>query len=292
MKTSTSTINEFCVGYVKYQNIQGHLVTTSSLKDALLQKFNNEPWLFGVSTENDGIPKWESVSGTFRSHISAIVNKNRLLNSLMVKNLFIVKENGDKYVFDKNHNILRNLIGSRYGDIYDNTHNSKKPNPVDIHTFLQYKLVSIGVNAGLKVYVPPSDRNKKCEGDLTINKTFSENIVDNFDGYNDTTKEIDVIFIKDNKPFKAYEVENSTGVITGINRLSAISSYCDGRIVSTQSKYRKTFENCINQSLPHLKNKVGYLSGAEINRRSNDIDEYKNDQFDDNEIRNIILNKL
>ena len=47
--TSTSTIPQFCIQYVKYQNSLANKVTRSDLKNALKQQHKTAPWLFGSS---------------------------------------------------------------------------------------------------------------------------------------------------------------------------------------------------------------------------------------------------
>ena len=47
--SSTTTIPQFCVNYVKHQNSLGIKVTKGDLKDALRQQLETAPWLFGTS---------------------------------------------------------------------------------------------------------------------------------------------------------------------------------------------------------------------------------------------------
>jgi len=73
--TSTSTIPQFCVQYVKHQNSLGNKVTRSDLKNALKQQHKTAPWLFGSSRNGNEPSSWESsVHPSFRSMYSRMRN--------------------------------------------------------------------------------------------------------------------------------------------------------------------------------------------------------------------------
>ena len=73
--TSTSTIPQFCIQYVKHQNSLANKVTRSDLKNALKQQHETAPWLFGSSKNGTEPPSWKSsVHPTFRSMYSRMKN--------------------------------------------------------------------------------------------------------------------------------------------------------------------------------------------------------------------------
>jgi hypothetical protein len=141
----------------------------------------------------------------------------------------------------------------------------------------------------------PNNNRTSCKSDngLTIGSEFSNELVDDFIGYNSVTKEIDVIFLKETKdgflPVKSFEVENSTGVVSGLTRIKALG--VDGCIVSTQRSYKNIFDKQLEHTFKELKNIVKYIEGSKIFKMSEDFEEYEN-SFSKDEILEQIKTKL
>lgn len=287
--TSTSTIPQFCINYVKYQNSLAIRVTRSDLKNALMQQHKTAPWLFGTSNNGNEPASWESsVYPTFRSMYSRMKNGSGGQCG-MEDSLKVVVVDGVDYVFDKEETFLKAQLGLAFKEQIEGT--EKKP--VDIHTLLQFKLTSLAVASGMKVFVPYKNRNTKIENGMTINSVFGEYLVDSFVGINDITKEIDVIFLEETEqgliPIRAYEVENSTGVVSGISRMKALT--CHGVIVSPHKQYKEKFEKYMKESFTEMKGKLSYKSSSEILKFAETVEEFGGDGLDSVEIKKLISKK-
>lgn len=284
--SSTFTIKEFSIHWVKNQLSQGVLVTRNSLKNALKQHFDTCPWQYGTSKEGN-TPNWDSVYGTFRSMFAAVKN-NSGGDKGLVGSLFVISKEGIDFIFDTDNTFLKAQIGmsfreQQYGE------NIKVSDP---HTESQFRLCQIGSAAGYKLFVPFSNRNKKTSNDMTIAQVFADDLVDDFEGMTKITKEIDVIFLdeQDGKliPIRSYEVENSTNVISGVGRMLALK--CVGVIVDTQNQYKEKFDMYIKESFSDKKDSLVYRKSSEIYKLSEAFGEYE-DAFDKKEMQKMISNK-
>lgn len=284
--SSTTTIPEFCIFWVKHQLSQGQLVTRTALKNALKNHFETCPWLYGFNKDGKR-PNWDSVDGTFRSMYAAMKNNSGGAKA-MVGVLKVISYEGIDYIFDLENTYEKASIGMSLREVQ----NGGDIKILDPHTESQFRLCQIGAAAGYKLFVPFSNRNKKTSNDMTIAKVFDSELVDVFEGFSKITKEIDVIFLDkiDNKlvPVRAYEVENSTGMNSGIARMIALS--CEGVIVDTQNQYKEKFDIYIKDSFSNRKDKLKYRKGSEIFKLSEAVGEYE-DAFDKNEIRSLIASK-
>jgi hypothetical protein len=286
---STSTIPQFCIEYVKYQNSLALRVTRSDLKNALMQQHKTAPWLFGSSNNGNEPSSWESsVHPTFRSMYSRMKNGTGGQHG-MEDSLKVVVVDGVDYIFDKEDTFLKAQLGLTFKQQVEGL----EKGPVDIHTQLQFNLTSIGVDAGLKVFIPFKNRNSKIENGLTINSVFGEHLVDDFVGMTDITREIDVVLLEETEkglvPFRCYEVENSTGVVSGISRMKALS--CPGVIVSPHKQYKEKFEKYMEESFKEMKGKLTYKSSSDIVRFYETVEEYIGDGLDCTEVKSLIIKK-
>ena len=288
--TSTSTIPQFCYNYVKHQNLLGVRVTRSDLKDALHQQYKTAPWLFGTSNNGNDPASWvSSVHPTFRSMYSRM--KNGTGGQLGLDSfLRVVTVDGVDYVFDKEDTYMKAHLGQTFRQQVEGV----DIHQVDIHTTLQFKICSVGVYAGYKIFVPYKNRNIKIENGLSIGKVFSDDLVDDFVGMSNITREIDVLFLEDldgvYKVVRAFEVENSTGVITGIGRMKALD--CVGVIVSPHQHYKDKFDSYLEESFKEMKGKLVYRSSKEVFKFAESVEEYQGDAFSLDEIRVMIPKKF
>ena len=288
--SSTTTIPQFCVNYVKHQNSLGIKVTKGDLKDALRQQLETAPWLFGTSRNGNEPASWiSSVYPTFRSMYSRMKNGSGGQTGLETS-LKVIQFDGIDYVFDLDDTYLKVSIGKTFKQQYEGL----ELEPTDIHTTLQYKICSVAVAAGYKIFVPFKNRNIKIENGLTINSSFGESIVDNFIGMTNITREIDVIILEETengfKPIRSYEVENSTGVVSGISRIIALD--CNGVIVSPHKQYKEKFQNYMKESFKGSVNQVSYKSSREIFKFAESISEVLHENYNSNEIKTLILKKM
>ena len=288
--TSTSTIPNFCIQYVKYQNSLGIKVTRGDLKNALKQQHETAPWLFGSSKNGNEPASWDSsVHPTFRSMYSRMKNGTGGQAGMEVF-LKVIEVDGVDYVFDLEDTYLKADIGRAFKQCYD----GEDIKPTDIHTTLQYKICSVGVAAGYKLFVPFKNRNLKIDNGSSIQLSFGAHIVDDFIGKTDITREIDVILLEETpngfKPIRTYEVENSTGVVSGISRIKALD--CNGVIVSPHQQYKDKFEKYMEESFKEMKGRVSYKSSRDIFKLSESVEEFQEDAFSQEEIKILIHKKM
>lgn len=288
--SSTSTIPQFCYQYVKHQNSLGNRVTRADLKNALQQQYQTAPWMFGTSKNGNEQASWEtSVHPTFRSMYSRMKNGTGGQSGLEGI-LKVVNVDGVDYIFDTDDTFLKAVLGLTFKQQIEGINKE----PVDIHTLLQFKITSVAVSAGYNVFIPYKNRNSKIENGMTINNVFGEHLVDDFLGMTNITREIDVIVLEKTEngylPIRSYEVENSTGVVSGISRMKALD--CHGVIVSPHSSYKDKFEKYMEESFKEMKGKLTYRSSKEVFKLSESVEEFQGDGFDQDEIKNLIIKKM
>ncbi|CAG0947090.1 hypothetical protein ANRL1_03658 [Anaerolineae bacterium] len=89
------------------------------------------------------------------------------------------------------------------------------------HTRIQWMLIKFGHAAGYSVWVPQSDRGKTFDSDKFTDHTIAE--LPNF-GFDAITKQtisnIDVLWFEGNVIHKAFEIEATTSVYSGLFRMS------------------------------------------------------------------------
>jgi hypothetical protein len=90
------------------------------------------------------------------------------------------------------------------------------------HTEIQWKLLDLGSQMGLKIWAPRSDRGKCYNGKaLGSIPNLLESLPTQFDEITTTTIEnIDVLWLQGNAIVAAFEVEHSTSIYSGLLRMS------------------------------------------------------------------------
>jgi hypothetical protein len=162
----------------------------------------------------------------------------------------------------------------------------------NIHTTLQYELCGLGVYAGYKVYVPNSDRNKLINNGQTINEDFKDNLVNDFKLMNTRSDDIDCLWVNnDGDVVKAFEVENSTGVDSGMSRMSSLQIDIPCYIVGTQDSYNKKFIELKETSYKNSNKNFIYVDNKKVSREFNEISEHL-DAYDSNEVRKRLEKKF
>jgi len=94
------------------------------------------------------------------------------------------------------------------------------------HTEIQWRLLDLGAQLGLKVWAPKSDRNKawgpKRVGDVP---NLLQALPNQFDkGTNTTIENIDVLWLDDQTIAAAFEVEHTTSIYSGLLRMSDLTT--------------------------------------------------------------------
>lgn len=117
-----------------------------------------------------------------------------------------------------------------------------------IHINTQYQLCGIFTKLGYSVRVPKNDlsglKNKTSYNNETIKETFKETLVDFQIG--DPTNNIDfLVFNQNNIPIVQIEVEETTGVLSGLQRMDKVKESnpnISSFISSSKRNYRKKFD--------------------------------------------------
>ena len=94
------------------------------------------------------------------------------------------------------------------------------------HTEIQWKLLKLGNDMGLDVWVARNDRNREIGGNRFADLTrFKKELPLQFDeATNRTIELIDVIWLKGNAIVAAFEIESTTSIYSGILRLADLIS--------------------------------------------------------------------
>lgn len=287
--SSTHTIPSFCINWVKHQLAVGNTVTRSQLKNALKNHFENCPWQYGTTKEGTQA-SWESVDGTFRSMFAAMKNNSGGAKAL-VGFLKVVNVDGVDYIFDTENTFEKAQLGLSLKRQYE----GEDQKYLDIHTETQFNLCAIAKSAGYKIFVPFKNRNSKTSTGFTIAQVFSEQLVENFVGMTSISREIDVIFLEEKEgsllPVRTYEIENSTGVISGFGRIKSLPVH--GVVVDTTGKYKTKYDNYLNESFTELKDKVKYATSKDVFKLSEMLEDLEDDKVLDNEeVKKLILKKI
>ena len=94
------------------------------------------------------------------------------------------------------------------------------------HTEIQHRLLRLGAEMGMEVWVARNDRSKVCNGDTLGNLSgMVEELPTQFnEATNRTIELIDVLWLKGNSIVAAFEVECTTAVYSGLLRMSDLLS--------------------------------------------------------------------
>lgn len=233
---TTQTIIETLPRYVKGMfDLYGVLTTKRMIYQMMKIKRHNEPHLF---SDKD----WVSTYATLRSILSNVCRGIECTRVKSMKGLSSFNFQGVDYFYTDEQQ-LHLLAVQNNGKIEITNPTAPK---VREHCNLQYQLCGIFTKLGYKVWVPKQDasgdNNKTKYDGKTIGDIYSENIVKL------QTKDefywIDfVAFDKDN-PILQVEVEETTNVIGGLERMSNTKEThqnIKSIVTSNKSGYKKRF---------------------------------------------------
>jgi hypothetical protein len=149
---------------------------------------------------------------------------------------------------------------------------SEAPAKDRIHVKVQWQLAKLGLAEGCSIWVPTNDRNFSFKGDALSVLTLprlphlgldpnSRRIVEN----------IDVLWLSQNAILKAFEIESTTSIYSGLLRLSDLivsqpNIQIDLFITSALTRRAKVQEQMYRPTLRSLLPKCAYLSFEDIDR--------------------------
>ena len=300
--TSTEALKQIMENQITINSKNGQFTSDSSLKTIVDKQYNAFPYYFGMNKNQTGPSDLSTIQGTRRSGLTWVrknqdkqqIGKGVLSYMKDVTNLKYVTDQttGEHYYYIDG--VLQTAQLSIQNDpdfqpMYGKVSVNRAEN---IHTTLQYELCALGVWSGYKVYVPNSDRNKIVKNNQTINEDFNKHIVNTFNGMNSRSDDIDCLWIDDNGDvIKAFEVENSTGVDSGMSRMSSLLVKVPCYIVGTRDSYVKKFEELIETSYKNSSTNFVYVNNKNVSREYNSINEHI-DAYDFNEVRKRLEKKL
>ena len=109
---------------------------------------------------------------------------------------------------------------------------------------------------------------------------------------NSRSDDIDCLWVDgDNNVVKAFEVENSTGVDSGMSRMSSLQIDVPCYIIGTQNSYGKKFIELKETSYKNSKTNFIYIDNKKVSREFNTITEHI-DAYDYIEVRNRLEKKF
>jgi hypothetical protein len=225
--SSTQTISELVPLFVYNKNLKGLIATSNDIRVYLITVYNNTPSLFGDS-------ELTSTLGSCRSMLSEIGKKE----NTRIKGIKKIVMNGVTGFYTDEANLIKCIFSNQIKGI-------EKERSNFIHTDTQYMLCDIFSQKGYKFFIPRGDRDKKNSLGFNFNDTYGESISEIYDSVG---QNIDFVLMNsDNKVVALFEIEESTGVTSGLNRM--IKFKTDSKlknvksfVVSSQKAYKTKFE--------------------------------------------------
>jgi hypothetical protein len=282
--TSTEALKQIMGMQITIRSKNGEYTSDSFLKRIVDKQYGAFPEYFGMNKNQTGPSDLATIQGTRRSGLTW-VRKTQNKQPIGKGVLSYMKDiTGLKYITDQTtgehyyyiDNILQIAQLSKQNDPdFIPSYRAETINRVEnIHTTLQYELCGLGILCGYQVYVPNADRNKTIKNGQTINEDFKEYLVENFNQMNSRSDDIDCLWIdSDNNVVKAFEVENSTGVDSGMSRMSSLQIKVPCYIVGTQDNYYKKFNELKETSYKNSNIEFIYLDNKKVSREFNSINE-------------------
>ncbi|MBT3314306.1 MAG: hypothetical protein HN390_06805 [Anaerolineae bacterium] len=148
----------------------------------------------------------------------------------------------------------------------------KKASPVEIrkHTQIQWMLMQFGLAAGYSVWTPKADQSQEYD-----NNRFSEISITELPtfGFDANTRKIisniDVLWIDGNVIHRAFEIESTTSIYSGLLRMSDLVTAqpninIDLHIVASSKRRNVVRNQILRPTFSHLRSKCSYISFEEV----------------------------
>jgi hypothetical protein len=152
------------------------------------------------------------------------------------------------------------------------------------HVKFQSALIDLGRAEGCSVWVPPGDRCLSYQGQPFSTRTVAR--LPHF-GFDENTRRIvqniDVLWLTRNVITKAFEIESSTLIYSGLLRmndlvLSQPNNQIDLFIVASKSKRQRVFNQLIRPSFHPLIPQCGFCAFEDIDGQLKKIESMRNDK--------------
>jgi hypothetical protein len=149
-----------------------------------------------------------------------------------------------------------------------------------IHVRIQSSLIALGQAEGCSVWVPVNDRNLSYGKKPFAKRTLSR--FPNF-GFDENTRRIvqniDVLWLTRNVILKAFEIESTTSVYSGLLRMNDLvlaqpNVNVDLYISAPLRRRNKVLTELLRPSFQHLLPKCQYLSFEEVEKQATQLDQF------------------
>jgi hypothetical protein len=244
---TTQTILNTVPTYVKGMfDLYGILSTKRMIYQMMKIKRHNEPYLF---SDRD----WGSTYGTLRSILSDFCRDKECARVKNMKGLLSFNLEGVDYFYNDEEQIKLLAIQNNGKIEITNTVLPK----VREHCNIQFQLCGIFTKLGYKVWAPKQDtngeKNKTKYESKTIGEVYNKNM--NKQQTKDEFYWIDFVVFDKDKPILQVEVEETTSVIGGLERMSNTkenNQNIKSFVTSNNSGYKKRFLELINGTYKEL----------------------------------------
>ena len=300
--TSTDALKLIMGMQITVRSKNGEYTSDSDLKRIVDMQYNAFPLYFGMNKNQTAPSDLTTIQGTRRSGLTwvrkiqdkEVIGKGVLNYMKNIKGLKYIVDptTGENYYYIDGVLQIAQLRKQNDPDFIPSYKTEIVNRVENIHTILQYELCGLGVLCGYKIYVPNADRNKSIKNGQTINEDFKESLVESFNQMNSRSDDIDCLWIdNDNNVVKAFEVENSTGVDSGMSRMSSLQIQVPCYIVGTQDNYSKKFIELKETSYKHSNIDFTYIDNKKVSREFHSINDHS-DAYNFIEVRNRLEKKF
>lgn len=138
------------------------------------------------------------------------------------------------------------------------------------HTRIQWMLIQFGRAAGYTTWVPNGDRAKEYNGEIFSTLVLPQLPNFGFDSItNQIISNIDVLWLEGNVIHKAFEIESTTSIYSGLLRMSDLvlsqpNITIDLNVVAPLKRRELVRKNILRPSFTRLRPKCSYISFEEI----------------------------
>jgi hypothetical protein len=149
-----------------------------------------------------------------------------------------------------------------------------------IHARVQFGLIALGQAEGCSVWVPVNDRNSSYQKQSFSSRTLER--LPNF-GFDENTRRIvqniDVLWLRRNVILKAFEIESTTSIYSGLLRLNDLvlaqpNIQIDLYILAAKARRERVFSQLLRPSFQSLLPKCGFLTFEHITEQMNHLQNF------------------
>jgi hypothetical protein len=158
--------------------------------------------------------------------------------------------------------------------------NTEADEPSRTHLRIQFGLIMLGRAEGCTVWVPTNDRNLSCRGRPLSAHTAGR--LPNF-GFDENTRRIveniDVLWLSRNVISKAFEIESTTSIYSGLLRLNDLvlaqpNTHVDLYLAAPTSRRGRVHSQLLRPTFQPLLPKCAFISFEEIEKQTKHLESF------------------